>query len=71
VPVCRIEAPPGIGAAAKKIMVEQITAAIYEAYHIGSTLIILEEWAPENIAINGRLLSENPRFQEFSAKISS
>jgi len=29
VPVCRIEAP-GIGAVSKKIMVEQITAAIYE-----------------------------------------
>jgi phenylpyruvate tautomerase PptA (4-oxalocrotonate tautomerase family) len=71
VPVCRIEAPVGIGDAAKKIMLKQITAAIYEAYHIGSTLVILEEWAPENIAINGRLLSEIPRFQELSPKISS
>jgi hypothetical protein len=39
VPVCRIDALPGIGIAAKKKMVEQITAAIYEAYHIGDTLV--------------------------------
>jgi hypothetical protein len=37
VPVCRIEAPPGIGIAAKKKMVERITAASDEAYHIGDT----------------------------------
>jgi hypothetical protein len=32
VPVCRIEVPAGIGDAAKKIMLKQTTAAIYEAY---------------------------------------
>ena len=57
--VCRIEAPPGIGIAAKKKMVEQITAAIDEAYHIGDTLVFLQECAPENVAMDGRLLSEN------------
>ena len=40
-PVCRIEAPPGIGIAAKKKMVAQVTAAIDEAYHIGETLVFL------------------------------
>ena len=40
-PVCRIEAPPGIGTVAKKKMVEKITAAIDEAYHIGDTLVFL------------------------------
>ena len=57
--VCRIEAPPGIGIAAKKKMVEQITAAIDEAYHFGDTLVFLQECAPENVAMDGRLLSEN------------
>ena len=60
-PVCRIEAPPGIGITVKKKMVEKITAAIDEAYHIGDTLVFLEECAPENVALNGRLLSEDLR----------
>jgi phenylpyruvate tautomerase PptA (4-oxalocrotonate tautomerase family) len=71
VPVCRIEAPPGIGITAKKKMVEKITAAIDEAYHIGETLVFLEECAPENVALNGRLLSEDPRIQEILQKISA
>ena len=70
-PVCRIEAPPGIGITAKKKMVEKITAAIDEAYHIGETLVFLEECAPENVALNGRLLSEDPRIQEILQKISA
>jgi phenylpyruvate tautomerase PptA (4-oxalocrotonate tautomerase family) len=71
VPVCRIEAPPGIGIAAKKKMFEKITSAIDEAYHIGETLVFLEECAPENVAMNGRLLSEDPRIQEILHKIRS
>ena len=59
-PVCRIEAPPGIGITAKKKMVEKITAAIDEPYHIGDTLVFLEECEPQNVALNGRLLSEDP-----------
>ena len=45
--VCRIEAPPGIGIAAKKKMVEQITAAIDEAYHIGDTLVSCRSARPK------------------------
>ena len=59
-PVCRIEAPPGIGLNAKKKMFEKITSAIDEAYHIGDTLVFLQECSPENVALNGRLLSEDP-----------
>ena len=70
-PVCRIEAPPGIGITAKKKMVEKITAAIDEAYHIGDTLVFLQECTPENVAMNGRLLSEDPRIQEILQKISA
>ena len=70
-PVCRIEAPPGIGLNAKKKMFEKITSAIDEAYHIGDTLVFLQECSPENVALNGRLLSENPTFQKLPQKISS
>jgi phenylpyruvate tautomerase PptA (4-oxalocrotonate tautomerase family) len=43
-PVVFIEAPPGIRTEAKKKMVERITTAIDEAYHIGDTLIFLREY---------------------------
>ena len=46
-PVCRIEAPPGIGIAAKKKMAAQVTAAIDEAYHIGETLVFLRSAHPK------------------------
>ena len=69
--VCRIEAPPGIGIAAKKKMVEQITAAIDEAYHIGDTLVFLREYPPENVAMDGCLQSENPKIQEALKKFTS
>ena len=42
-PVVFIEAPPGIKPEAKKQMVQKITAAIDDAYHIGDTLIFLRE----------------------------
>jgi phenylpyruvate tautomerase PptA (4-oxalocrotonate tautomerase family) len=71
VPVCRIDAPPGIGITAKKKMVEKITAAIDEAYHIGDTLVFLHESSPENVALDGQLLSENPKIQEILEKIGS
>ena len=70
-PVCRLEAPLGIGIAATKKMIEQITTAIDAAYHIGDTLVFLQESAPENVAMDGRLLSENPRIREILQKISS
>lgn len=56
--------------AAKKKMVEKITAAIDEAYHIGDTLVFLHESSPENVALDG-LLSENPKIQEILQKIGS
>jgi hypothetical protein len=70
-PVCFIEAPPGIRAEAKKRMLEKITSAIDEAYHIGDTLIFLREYPAENVAMDGRLQSENPTILEALKKISA
>jgi phenylpyruvate tautomerase PptA (4-oxalocrotonate tautomerase family) len=70
-PICFIEAPPGIRAEAKKRMMEKITTAIDEAYHIGDTLIFLREYPPENGAMDGRLQSENPKILEALKKISA
>jgi phenylpyruvate tautomerase PptA (4-oxalocrotonate tautomerase family) len=62
-PICRIEAPPGISPEAKKKMMEKITAAIDEGYnHIGDTFVFLHEDQPDNVMMNGRLQSENPKF---------
>jgi len=69
-PICFIEAPPGVRADAKKRMVEKITTAIDEAYHIGDTLIFLREYPAENVAMDGRLQSENPKILEALKKIS-
>jgi len=69
-PICFIEAPPGLRADAKKRMVEKITTAIDEAYHIGDTLIFLREYPAENVAMDGRLQSENPKIAEALKKIS-
>ena len=70
-PVVFIEAPPGIRPQAKKTLIEKITAAIDEAYHIGDTLIFLREYPAENVAIDGRLQSDNPKILEALKKISS
>ncbi len=70
-PVVFIEAPPGIGREAKKKMVEKITSAIDEAYHIGDTLIFLREYPAENVAMDGGLQSENPKILEALKKISA
>ncbi len=69
-PICFIEAPPGIRTDAKKKLMEKITAAIDEAYHIGDTLIFLREYPAENVAMDGRLQSENPKIKEILQKIS-
>ena len=62
-PICYIEAPPGISAEAKKKMMEKITAAIDEGYnHIGDTFVFLHEDKLDNVMLNGRLQSENPKF---------
>jgi phenylpyruvate tautomerase PptA (4-oxalocrotonate tautomerase family) len=70
-PVVFIEAPPGIRTDEKRKMVEKITSAIDEAYHIGDTLVFLREYAPDNVALDGRLQSENPKIVEALKKIGT
>ena len=70
-PVIFIEAPPGIRPEAKQKLMEKMTAAVDEAYHIGDTLIFLREYPAENVAMDGRLQSENPKILEALKKISA
>jgi len=70
-PVVFIEAPPGIKPEAKRQLVHKITTAIDEAYHIGHTLIFLREYSVDNVAMDGRLQSENPKILEALKKVSA
>ena len=70
-PIVFIEAPPGIRPEAKTKMMEKVTGAIDEAYHIGDTLIFLREYPAANVAMDGKLQSENPRILEALKKISA
>ena len=70
-PVLFIEAPPGIRPEAKRKMVQKLTEAIDEAYHIGDTLIFLREYSVENVAMDGRIQSENPKILEALRKIGA
>jgi len=69
-PVLFIEAPPGICPEKKRVMMQKITEAVDEAYHIGDTLIFLREYPVENVAMDGRIQSENPKILEALKEIS-
>ena len=70
-PVLFIEAPPGIRPEKKRVMMQKITEAVDEAYDIGDTLIFLREYPVENVAMDGRIQSENPKSLEAMKKISA
>ena len=70
-PVVFIGAPPSIQNEAKRMFIERVTSASDDAYHIGDTLIFLLEYAPENVAMDGKLQSENAKIIETLRKITS
>jgi len=70
-PVLFIEAPPGIRPEKKRVMMQKITEAVDEAYHIVDTLIFLREYPMQNVAMDGRIQSENPKILEAMKKISA
>ena len=70
-PVVFIEAPPGIRPEVKKTLMKKVTDAIDEAYDIGDTLIFLREYSAENVAMDGRLQSDNPKILEALKKIAA
>jgi phenylpyruvate tautomerase PptA (4-oxalocrotonate tautomerase family) len=60
-PIFFIEAPKGVREDAKKRMVEKMTAALNEAWHIPDVRIFIRESAAENVAQDGRFQSEPMR----------
>lgn len=65
-PICYIDAPPGISPQAKRMMMKKITEAIEEGYNkIGDTFIFLREDKLENVMVNGRSAADNPKYEAF------
>jgi hypothetical protein len=60
-PICFIEAPPGIRSEAKRTMMEKITTPSTKPTTSGITLIFLREYPAENVAMDRRLQFENPK----------
>lgn len=57
-PISYIDVPPGIRVEAKRTLVQEIFAALDEAYRVPDTRIFLREWPLENVSQDGRLDSE-------------
>ena len=51
-------------------MIERITSASDDAYHIGDTLIFLPEYALENVAMDDKLQSESAKILETLRRIT-
>jgi phenylpyruvate tautomerase PptA (4-oxalocrotonate tautomerase family) len=60
-PVAYLDVPLGIPAYAKQPLVQEIFAALDEAYRIPDTRIFIREWLPENVSQDGRLDGAPPR----------
>ena len=63
-PVCFLEVPPGIRLDVKRAMMQRISAAIAEAYHLPDVLIFLREYPLDMVSQDGGLQSENPMIIE-------
>jgi len=57
-PILFIEAPKGVRDDAKNLMVEKMTAALDEAWHVPDVRIFIREYPPEHVAQDGRFQSE-------------
>lgn len=65
-PICYIDAPPGLSPQAKKAMMKKVSEAIEAAYNkIGDTFVFLREDELENVMVNGRSAMDNPKYEEF------
>jgi phenylpyruvate tautomerase PptA (4-oxalocrotonate tautomerase family) len=57
-PISYIDVPPGIRVEAKRKLVNEVFAALDEAYRVPDTRIFLREWPLETVSQDGRLDSE-------------
>lgn len=60
-PILFLEAPVGAREDAKRTMVEKMTAALDEVWHIPDVRVFIREYGAENVAQDGRFRSEAVR----------
>src|SRR5262245_5088136 len=54
-PTAYIDLPSGLRADAKKKLLKEVAEFIHDAYRIPDTRVLLREWTPEQISIDGEL----------------
>src|SRR5262244_3697929 len=54
-PTAYIDLPSGLSADAKKNLLQEVAEFIHDAYMIPDTRVLLREWTPEQISIDGEL----------------
>ena len=54
-PVAYLDLPSGLSADARKKLLKQVAEFIHDAYIIPDTRVLLREWTPEQISIDGEL----------------
>jgi phenylpyruvate tautomerase PptA (4-oxalocrotonate tautomerase family) len=59
-PVCFLEVPPGVRPDVKRTLVQRITAAVADAYHLPDVMVFLREYPLDMVSQDGVLQSENP-----------
>ncbi len=64
-PICFVHGPH-VTVATKSRLVEAMTEAIDEAYHLPKVMVFVEEYPLENVGLNGRLQAHNSSFKEIA-----
>src|SRR5262252_6342631 len=54
-PTAYIDLPSGVGADAKRKLLKEVAEFIHDAYLIPDTRVLLREWTPEQVSIDGEL----------------
>src|SRR5215471_10178370 len=54
-PTAYIDLPSGLSADARKKLLQEVAEFIHDAYMIPDTRVLLREWTPEQVSIDGEL----------------
>jgi phenylpyruvate tautomerase PptA (4-oxalocrotonate tautomerase family) len=68
-PVLMMHVPQGVNIDAKRAMVKEINAAVFEAYHLPKFMIFMQEYPLDLVSLDGRLHADNQQRVEAQQKI--
>ena len=54
-PVAYLDLPSGVGVDAKQTLLREVAEFVHEAYVIPDTRVVIREWRPEQVSIDGSL----------------